>query len=662
MRVFAFIIFFFFNYIKSLDYIRQELNPKNLLRFIFENNNYLFSLNFRKFPNNNIHILVKSEDSSYEKTKIKYAYIEEDCEPMNISIPINLLDINIINETNVFGGISYYFDIEKKNEYKQVILLVHDTVNSNSFIANTIFDQSSINLLSYENENIINLNGKPFLSAIKTSGSSSYHLNLFSNNNFIQSSEIYCFGSSREFSNDFLFHDLSNIKNYHKINLNEKDNFYINLNSYENIKTIYFICNSTSIGSFSMKISQKPYLINYNLENVLNLQISSQITLFNSKLNDSSFHYIYFKHEKNIIIDKIYYYISEKEKETDYYIKEFQCINKQNKDKSESYYYCDIQNFKINNTFSLILYTQNEGNFSIKKRNFNQNKYQIISMDNPKILSSSSENESQLIYFQNTKQNEIIYLILSHNIQIPLSYKFYLSNQDINDIFDIPDEEIESKELIKLSLDKNEIIYLSVNVSNINSDLITLISLLNFKDTINIEQTSENEEKGEKKQIEKYKEGNGKFENKIFYLLLDIEQFKIGDKIYMKFKVDSQLSSNIYYSLSENKLEQYNLSYKTSTCDNEKNNGNINYYCTYEKMSENDNSIKFILYGKKGDSIYFQNTESYEYINKDENENNSSWLTIFIIIVCIIGVIIVFLYIRHKKKLKAFSLEPLTAF
>jgi hypothetical protein len=128
---------------------------------------------------------------------------------MNISIPINLLDINIINETNVFGGISYYFDIEKKNEYKQVILLVHDTINSNSFIANTIFDQSSINLLSYENENIINLNGKPFLSAIKTSGSNSYHLNLFSNNNFIQSSEIYCFGSSREFSNDFLFHDRS---------------------------------------------------------------------------------------------------------------------------------------------------------------------------------------------------------------------------------------------------------------------------------------------------------------------------------------------------------------------------------------------------------------------------------------------------------------------
>jgi hypothetical protein len=77
-----------------------------------------------------------------------------------------------------------------------------------------------------------------------------------------------------------------------------------------------------------MKISQKPYLINYNLENVLHLQISSQITLFNSKLNDSSFHYIFFKHEKNIIIDKIYYYISEKEKETDYYIKEFQCINK----------------------------------------------------------------------------------------------------------------------------------------------------------------------------------------------------------------------------------------------------------------------------------------------------------------------------------------------
>ena len=130
----------------------------------------------------------------------------------------------------------------------------------------------------------------------------------------------------------------------------------------------------------------------------------------------------------------------------------------------------------------------------------------------------------------------------------------------------------------------------------------------------------------------------------------------------MKFKVDSQLSSNIYYSLSENKLEHYNLSYKISTCDNEENNGNINYYCTYEKMSENDNSIKFILYGKKGDSIYFQNTESYEYINKDENENNSSWLTIFIIIICIIGVIIVFLYIRHKKKLKAFSLEPLTAF
>ena len=251
---------------------------------------------------------------------------------------------------------------------------------------------------------------------------------------------------------------------------------------------------------------------------------------------------------------------------------------------------------------------------------------------------------------------------LSHNIQIPLSYKFYLSNQDINDIFDIPDEEIESKELIKLSLDKNEIIYLSVNVSNINSDLITLISLLNFKDTINIEQTSENEEKGEKKQIEKYKEGNSKFENKIFYLLLDIEQFKIGDKIYMKFKVDSQLSSNIYYSLSENKLEQYNLSYKISTCDNEENNGNINYYCTYEKKSENENSIKFILYGKKGDSIYFQNTESYEYMNKDENENNSSWLTIFIIIICIIGVIIVFLYIRHKKKLKALSLEPLTAF
>jgi hypothetical protein len=315
-------------------------------------------------------------------------------------------------------------------------------------------------------------------------------------------------------------------------------------------------------------------------------------------------------------------------------------------------------------TFNLILFTEIENentNITFKKRNYDESKYDKATINNPIKMINLGTYEPKLIAFGELEKEKSLFLKLTHNTN-KLEQQYYLIHNNIDNIFEIPDDNITLNELFTLKLDDNKILYFDYILNNINSDLFSIIAIFNFNGTVEIEKTKNNEfNVSNKGNIKKYGEAKGKFENKNFYLLLNISEFNNKQEIYMKFNISSKLiNDDVYYAMTNDTNDNFNISYKNSSCKNKIDNNHNIYYCNYIKSNNNDTSIKFILFGNENSNIYYKNTEKNEF-EPGNNKNSFPWIYIIIIFLVIVLVIVLFFLLKKNRKENSSKFEPLTS-
>lgn len=662
MKLFKFSIFFIliFLIITDDEYIKGRIEPYEHINLIPSNKKNIIALSLKNFKKNtNINLLLRTK-SEFEINNIKYGYYDINYD--DIGIPKETFNINLNYNSTLNDKKYYYFNINI-GEHKQVSFLI-DNVPIESIFANTKFNEANFKIYNYTDNIIINLKKEPVLFAVKTTEYNNfYSLDLSSNDLKLKYSEILYYSSLNDLSNFISFPSLESLL-FKMINLNGKKNIYSNIEQ-EGVKIIYFAIISNSIDQITIKINTKPYLIYAVLDNKLELNITSNITLISNKIEKTDNHYYYFfKHHKGIKINKIYYSLSEKEKEnlTEFNITELNCKNKENQNKNEYYYYCNMKKKENIKTFNLILFSEIEKettNITFKKRNYDESKYDNATICKPIKISNFESYEPKLIAFGDIEKEKSLFLKLTHKSN-KIEQQYYLIHNNIDNIFEIPDDKIILNELFKLKIDDNEILYFDYILNNINSNLLSIISIFNFNGTLEIERTKNNEFNATNKgNIKKYDAGKGKFEKKNFYLLLNISEFHNKEEIFMKFNISSKLiNDDVYYSITNETNDNFNISYKNSSCKNKIENNHIIYYCNYIKLNNNDKSIKFILFGYENDIIYYKNTEINEFETKN-NQKSFFWIYLIIILVIIL-IIIIFFLIKKNKKEKSFDIQPFT--
>ena len=661
MKLFKFSIFFILIIIIISDdeYIKGRLEPYNHINLLPVDKKNIIALKLISFvKNSNINMILKTT-SNFDIKNIKYGYYDKDYE--EIGVPEETFTINI-NHTTILNNNNYYYFNINTGEHKQVSFII-ENVLVNSVLANTKFNEANFKIYNYTDNIIINLKGEPVLFAVNTSEDNLYSLHLSSNDLKLKYSEILYYSSLNDLSNFISFPSLDSLL-FKMINLSGKKNIYSNIEQ-EGVKVIYFAINSSSIDEITIKISTKPFLTYEVLDNKLELNILSNIILISNKIVQSDYHYYYFfKHHKGIKINKIYYSLSEEEKIenlTEFNITEFNCRNKENKNENEYYYYCNMDKKDNIKTFNLILFTEIENentNITFKKRNYDESKYDKATINKPIKISNLASHEPKLIAFGDIEKEKSLFLKLTHNTN-KVEQQYYLIHNNIDNIFEIPEDNITLNELFQLKLDDNEILYFDYIVNNINSDLLSIISIFNFNGTLEIERTKNNEfNVTNKGNIKKYGESKGKFEKKNFYLLLNISEFNNVEGIYMKFNISSKLiNDDVYYAITNDTNDNFNISYKNSSCKTKIDNNYNIYYCNYRKSNNNDTLIKFILFGNENDIIYYKNTETNEFESIND-KNSFPWIYLLIIFLIIVLVIVIFFLLKKMRKEKSSEFEP----
>ena len=663
MKIFKFSIFFLLIVIINTDdeYIKARLEPYNHINLFPSDKKNIIALSFQNFEKkSNINMILKTT-SEFDINNITYGYYDENYDEIGVpeeTFPIIVKHKFILNNKNF-----YYFYINVE-EHKQVSFIL-ENVSFDSALANTKFNEANFKIYNYTDNIIINLKGEPVLFAVNTTEDNLYSLDLTSKDLNLKYSEILYYASLNDLSNFISFPSLDSLL-FKKINLNEKKNIYSNIEQ-EGVKVIYFAINSSSIDEITMKINTKPFLTYAELDNKLELNNLSNITVISNKIVQSDYHYYYFfKHNKGIKVNKIYYSLSEEEKIenlTEFNITEMNCTNKQNKNENEYYYYCNMEKKDNIKTFNLILFSdiQNNTNITFKKRNYDESKYDKATINNPIKMINLGTYEPKLIAFGELEKEKSLFLKLTHNTN-KLEQQYYLIHNNIDNIFEIPDDNITLNELFTLKLDDNKILYFDYILNNINSDLFSIIAIFNFNGTVEIEKTKNNEfNVSNKGNIKKYGEAKGKFENKNFYLLLNISEFNNKQEIYMKFNISSKLiNDDVYYAMTNDTNDNFNISYKNSSCKNKIDNNHNIYYCNYIKSNNNDTSIKFILFGNENSNIYYKNTEKNEF-EPGNNKNSFPWIYIIIIFLVIVLVIVLFFLLKKNRKENSSKFEPLTS-